>query len=148
MSQLPVVSYILKADKSLLLNKYKLFAKACMVKIQKGNNSKCDKLLDTKDIYILKSSQILLQYLSQALATFKVITTLCICNSLRYFQSNYTCIIFSDTAFFQIYITALWYWENRHNDPGLSDKETIFREVKSLAQFHRGIVDKSNNPLI
>ena len=44
-----------------------------MVKIQIGNNSKCDKLLDTKEIYILKSPQILLQYLGQALATFKVI---------------------------------------------------------------------------
>lgn len=27
-------------------------------------------------------------------------------------------------------------------------KETIFREVKSLAQFHRGVADKSVDPLI
>lgn len=49
-----------------------------MVKIQRGNNTKCDKLLDTKKNYILKSPQILLQYLGQASATFKVIIAFCI----------------------------------------------------------------------
>jgi hypothetical protein len=39
-------------EKSLLLNKYKLFMKTYMIKVSGGNTTKSNKLMDTKTNYI------------------------------------------------------------------------------------------------